>query len=91
MKENYTYPLDYDAPYDEMIAIINMFQVVEKAYETGIEASQVMKTYQTFKTYIKSIGEEKRLGRDFESVSGYSLYKVVQKAKESRGKIKLSA
>lgn len=89
MKENYTYPIDYDAPREEMLAIISMFQVVEEAYEQGVSVEKVLKTYDTFKYYVKSIGEEKRLGRDFEAVSGYSLYRVIKEAKAGQKKIKL--
>ena len=89
MKENYTYPIDYEAPREEILAVIAMFQVVEEAYEKGIVAEKVLAMYEVFKKYIKSIGEEKRLGRDFEAVSGYSLYRVVKEAKTGKKKIKL--
>ncbi|MFP7306953.1 UPF0223 family protein, partial [Enterococcus faecalis] len=47
-------------------------------------------TYQQFKTVVKSIGEEKRLGREFENASGYSLYRTLQQAKkQGSGKLKL--
>ena len=42
-----------------------------------------------FKTIVKSIGEEKRLGKEFESVSGYSLYRVVQMSKNASKRIKM--
>lgn len=45
---------------------------------------KLLKTYQQFKTVVKSIGEEKRLGREFEKASGYSLYRTVQQAKKSK-------
>ncbi len=45
-----------------------------------------LKTYQQFKTVVKSIGEEKRLGREFEKASGYSLYRTVQQAKKNPNK-----
>ena len=39
---------------------------------------------------VKSIGEEKRLGREFENASGYSLYCTLQQAKkQGSGKLKL--
>ena len=40
--------------------------------------------YQAFKTVVKSIGEERRLGKDFELISGYSLYHTVKFAKENK-------
>lgn len=86
MKENYTYPIDYERPKEDIMTLIEMFQVVEEAYETGVVPSKVMATYKRFKQVVPSIGEEKRLGRDFEAVSGYSLYRVVQEAKQSKAK-----
>ena len=42
-----------------------------------------------FNEILKSIGEEKRLGKEFESVSGYSLYRVVQMSKNASKRIKM--
>lgn len=86
MKENYVYPIDYDRPKDEIITLIAMFQAVEEAYETGIATQKLNEVYRQFKTIVPSIGEEKRLGREFEAVSGYSLYRVIQEAKQTQGK-----
>ena len=41
-----------------------------------------MEAYRAFKKVVPSIGEEKRLGREFEEVSGYSLYRATQAAKQ---------
>lgn len=41
-----------------------------------------MESYRAFKKIVPSIGEEKRLGREFEEVSGYSLYRATQAAKQ---------
>ncbi|CIV81926.1 Uncharacterised protein family (UPF0223) [Streptococcus pneumoniae] len=48
------------------------------------------KLFSKFKAVVPSKSEEKRLGREFETVSGYSLYRAVQAAKEKgEGKISL--
>lgn len=89
MKE-YQYPLDLDWSTDEMVAVTNMWTVVEKAYESGIEAAVFLSVYKQFKEVVKSIGEEKRLGNEFQRVSGYSLYRSVQQAKkQEKGRLKL--
>ena len=49
----------------------------------GIQVEAFKKAYQEFKTVVRSIGEEKRLGREFEEASGYSLYRVVQASKNA--------
>lgn len=83
MKE-YEYPLNPDWSIEELVLVTNMWTAVEKANESGIDTKEFLQTYKEFKTVIRSIGEEKRLGKDFETVSGYSLYKTVQQAKNTR-------
>ncbi|MBZ4266201.1 UPF0223 family protein, partial [Streptococcus pneumoniae] len=51
---------------------------------------KLLDSYKGFKAVVPSKSEEKRLGREFESASGYSFYRVVQLAKEQgEGKISL--
>lgn len=83
----YQYPLDLDWTTEEMVIVMKMWEDLETANEKGITNDQFLQTYQKFKTVIKSIGEEKRLGREFEKVSGYSLYRTVQEAKKNTKKI----
>ncbi len=86
---NYSYPLDLDWTHQEMSTVIALWNAVEDAYERGIETELFIKRYKDFKTIVKSIGEEKRLGKEFESVSGYSLYRVVQMSKNTSKRIKM--
>lgn len=87
---DYQYPLDLDWSTDEMVVVMKMWEDLEKAYETGIKSSEFMATYQKFKSVVKSIGEERRLGKDFEKLSGYSLYQALQVAKKNPdGKLKM--
>ena len=51
----------------------SLFNKVEEAYESKVRAKEYMEAYRAFKKIVPSIGEEKRLGREFEEVSGYSL------------------
>lgn len=88
--KNYQYPLDLDWTTEEMVIVTNMWTAVEQANETGLPVDKFLTTYQQFKTVVKSIGEEKRLGREFENASGYSLYRTLQQAKkQGSGKLKL--
>ena len=73
---NYSYPIDLEWSHEEMNKVIKLWNAVEEAYEKGIQV-------EAFKTVVRSIGEEKRLGREFEEVSGYSLYRVVQASKNA--------
>ena len=88
--KDYQYPLDLDWTTEEMVIVTNMWTAVEQANETGLPVDKFLTTYQQFKTVVKSIGEEKRLGREFENASGYSLYRSLQQAKkQGSGKLKL--
>lgn len=82
MIENYSYPLDLSWSTEELASVLSFFNKVEEAYESKVEAGEYLKAYRAFKQVVPSIGEEKRLGREFEQVSGYSLYRATQAAKQ---------
>lgn len=79
----YSYPFSTDWTTEEVIAVINFFQSIEKAYESGISKSELMKRYRDFKQVVPSKGEEKRICNEFEEVSGYSSYRTIEKMKKS--------
>jgi len=79
--QDYQYPLDTEWTTEEMILVMNLWQALEDSYEKGISAEKFLEAYNGFKTVVKSLGEERSLGREFEKLSGYSLYKTVQEAK----------
>ncbi|EFR44572.1 UPF0223 family protein [Streptococcus pseudoporcinus] len=82
MSDNYTYPLDINWSTDEITSVLSFLNQVEKAYEAKVEASQLLRSYATFKKIVPSKSQEKQIDRDFEKSSGYSTYQVVKKAKE---------
>ncbi len=86
----YQYPLNLDWTTDEMVLVMNMWDALEQAYEKGIPTEKFLKIHQGFKAVVRSIGEERRLGREFEELSGYSLYRTLQEAKNNAtGKLKM--
>jgi len=75
MNKQYSYPLDLSWSTEEL---------------ASVHAKKLLDSYKVFKSVVPSKSEEKRLGREFESVSGYSFYRAVQLAKEKgEGKISL--
>lgn len=86
MKNSYEYPLDYEWKRDEMVNVVNLWRLVELAYETGVDREEFLAQYALFKKVIPSKGEEKRWGNKFEDISGYSLYRIVKAAKEGTNK-----
>lgn len=80
----YQYPIDLDWTTKEIIDVIHFYGKIEEAYEKGVPRDQLMAAYRRFKEIVPSKAEENRLGREFEEVSGYSLYKVMKKGKEGK-------
>ena len=61
--------------------MLSFLNDVEQAYEEKITAEEILSSYKLFKKIVPSKAEEKRIGREFEAASGYSLYRAVQAAK----------
>ncbi|MGN1401858.1 MAG: UPF0223 family protein [Bacillus sp. (in: firmicutes)] len=79
----YQYPLDMDWSTEDIVHVIAFYEAVEKVYEKGIARTDFMDKYRRFKQIVPSIAEEKRIGKNFEDVSGYSIYRAVQAAKKA--------
>ncbi|WP_010282812.1 UPF0223 family protein [Bacillus timonensis] len=86
---DYQYPISYEWNTEEVVDVIAFFECVEKAYEKGIAKEQMMKAYKRFKEIVPSKSEEKQVCGEFEETSGYSAYRVIQKAKENTEIIKM--
>ena len=82
MNKNYRYPLDMSWSTEELASVLSFLNDVEQAYEAKIAAEKILASYQRFKKIVPSKAEEKRIGREFETASGYSLYRAVQAAKQ---------
>ena len=82
MNKNYRYPLDMSWSTEELASVLSFLNDVEQAYEAKIAAEKILASYQHFKKIVPSKAEEKRIGREFETASGYSLYRAVQAAKQ---------
>ena len=79
--------IDSDWTSEQLIVVMNLWQVVEAAYETGVAVVVFQEAYRQFKQVVPSKGEERRLGRAFEQASGYSLYRVHQAAQQQKKRI----
>lgn len=82
MQKNYSYPLDLSWSTEELASVLSFLNDVEQVYEAKIAAEKILASYQRFKKIVPSKAEEKRIGREFETASGYSLYRAVQAAKQ---------
>ncbi|MDC3416526.1 UPF0223 family protein [Aquibacillus salsiterrae] len=87
---NYSYPIDESWSKQEIIDVVNFFSMIEKAYEDGVKADDILISYTRFKQIVPSKSEEKKICGKFEKESGYSCYRTVKKARESNSnKIKM--
>ncbi|WP_449540493.1 UPF0223 family protein [Ferdinandcohnia sp. Marseille-Q9671] len=86
---DYQYPISYEWSTEEVVDVIAFFECVEKAYEKGVGREHLMKSYKRFKEIIPSKLEEKQVCGQFEETSGYSAYRVIQKAKEEKELVKM--
>ncbi|MEY8462450.1 UPF0223 family protein [Streptococcus merionis] len=92
MEKNYSYPLNFSWSTDEMASVLSFLNQVEKAYEGGADRREILTSYKRFKEIVPSKGEERQIDRDFEAISGYSTYKVVQAARnQEKGRVKLDS
>ncbi|WP_035053396.1 UPF0223 family protein [Carnobacterium pleistocenium] len=86
MEKNYSYPIDYEWTKEQMEDVVNIWRMVELAYEKEIDREEFLVKYSKFKKVIPAIGEEKRWGNKFQALSNYSLYQVVKEAKTTTKK-----
>lgn len=83
-KMEYQYPIQIDWSTNEIVDVIKFYESVEKGYEKGIERDHLLTIYRRFKEIVPSKAEEKKLCNEFEEISGYSAYRLIKKAKESK-------
>jgi len=76
----YSYPIDFDL-YDEREAIIliEFLALIEDANERKVDSQKLIKKYKQFRKIMNSISAEKQLDKEFEKLSGYSIYKTIRK------------
>lgn len=79
----YQYPIDYSWSTQEVVDVIQFFETIERANETGIDRDELMNSYRRFKEIVPSKAEEKTICGEFEEISGYSAYRTIKKAKEA--------
>lgn len=86
MKENYSYPLDFSWSTEEMTTVLSFFSQVEAFYESKVAREDFLAAYRAFKQVVPQKMQEKQLDRDFEKVSGYSIYRAVKEVTSSERK-----
>ncbi|EHI69825.1 hypothetical protein STRIC_1116 [Streptococcus ictaluri 707-05] len=62
--------------------MLHFLNKVELAYESKVNAQELLEAYRIFKEIVPSKAQEKQIDRDFQKASGYSSYQAVKKAQE---------
>ena len=75
------YPINDDWSTHEIIVVHNFLKAVEETYAQGVPLAQFQALYLAYKEVVTSLGEERRLSRQFEALSGSSPFLVVREMK----------
>lgn len=78
------YPIDADWSIDETIKVVEFLALVEDVYEKKVDVERYKEHYRRFKEVVTSISEEKRLDKEFQKLTGCSIYKTVQQFKQAK-------
>ena len=83
----YSYPIDYDLfEQEEVVKLIEFLSLIEDANERKIDVFLLSHKHKEFQEIVNSKSLEKRIDRDFEKVSGFSIYKTIKKYKNMTSK-----
>ncbi|MCK5761667.1 MAG: UPF0223 family protein [Candidatus Izimaplasma sp.] len=76
----YTYPIDFELyTSGEAVVLVEFLALVEDANEGKVDSSKLLKKYKQYRSIINSVSTEKQMDREFEKISGYSIYKTINK------------
>ncbi|MFH5810935.1 UPF0223 family protein [Companilactobacillus sp. FL22-1] len=89
MQENYSYPLDAAWSQSDIVTVIALYNAVEKAYEGGIKRDEFLQKYRAFQQVVPMKMEQKRLDKEFELESGYSIYQVFKRCQQAKASEKV--
>lgn len=82
----YSYPIDESWSTEEIIIVVEFLSQIEKAYQTGVGAQNLLMQYKKFKQVVPSMSEEKTIDRTFEQGTGYSIYRTIKEARANKEK-----
>jgi uncharacterized protein YktA (UPF0223 family) len=75
----YSYPIDFDLyTQDEAIFLIEFLALIEDANNKKIDHLVLVEKYKKYRNIINSISTEKQLDKDFEKLSGFSIFKTMK-------------
>lgn len=89
MQKNYSYPLNEAWTESDIVTVIDLYNAVETAYESGIKRDEFLQKYRSFQQVVPMKMEQKRLDKEFEFQSGYSIYQVFKQCQRAKNSEKV--
>ncbi|PTL37503.1 UPF0223 family protein [Alkalicoccus saliphilus] len=83
MNKDIRFPISMDWTKDEIVDVVNFFEIVDQVYSKGAERNTILTLYNYFKKVVPSKAEEKQHFKDYEEQTGQIPYEVIKKAKSS--------
>ena len=76
----YSYPIDYEIySKEEIIIIVEFLDLIVEANEKKVNDSKLIAKYKEYQKIINAKSTLKKIDKDFESITGYSIYKTMKK------------
>ena len=76
----YTYPIDFNLYTEkEAVVLVEFLALIEDANEGKVDKDKLVKMYKKYRNIVNSVSTEKQMARDFEKISGYSIYNTIKK------------
>jgi len=76
----YSYPIDYEIySKEEIIRIVEFLDLIVEANEKKVNDSKLIAKYKEYQKIINAKSTLKKIDKDFESITGYSIYKTMKK------------
>ncbi|WP_018921416.1 UPF0223 family protein [Salsuginibacillus kocurii] len=83
MKEDIHYPISMEWSKEEVIHVVEFFEMIQKAQADGIRSELLVEQYKKFKAVVPSKREEKQLFAEFDQAADVSSWKTIQAAQKA--------
>ncbi|NJP39197.1 UPF0223 family protein [Alkalicoccus luteus] len=84
MSDQVYFPISQNWSTEEVIDVVQFFEVVHQAYMKGASREEIMSAYRAFQQVVPSKSEEKQHFKEYEKQSGEIPFYVVRNAKQAK-------
>ncbi|MFA9557305.1 UPF0223 family protein [Evansella sp. AB-rgal1] len=87
MSDNVSIPISIDWSKDEIVDVVNFYEVIDQAYKKGVDRNLLITLYRRFKEVVPGKADEKRDFKEYEEQTNQSPYLVMKKARETDAEV----